>query len=124
MRTSVAFALALTIFAAGCGGSKSPSGPSGQPGPGATGNTVTIRGVGYDGAGSASFSPGNLTVNPGTLVTWENTDTISHSVVSSTNLFNGQLAPSGAFEHRFQASGSFPYVCVIHAGMGGTITVR
>ena len=122
MRKSFALALAFTFAAAGCG-SKSPSEPSGQ-GPGGSGNTVTIRGVGYDGAGSASFVPGNLTVNPGTVVAWENSDTISHSVVSTTNVFNGQLGPSGAFEHRFDASGSFAYTCVIHPGMGGTITVR
>jgi plastocyanin len=123
MRTSLVFALALTTLVAGCGGGSSPSGPS-NPDPGGTGSTVTIRGAGYDGAGSASFTPGNLTVNRGTLVSWENTDTITHSVVSNTGLFKGDVGPSGAFEHRFEASGAFPYSCVIHAGMGGTITVR
>jgi plastocyanin len=124
MRTSLTFALALTsvaVFAAGCG-SESPTAP-GQ-GPGATGSTVTIRGAGYDGGGSAAFTPGNLTVNRGTLVAWENTDTITHSVVSASGLFRGDVGPGGAFEHRFETSGAFPYSCTIHAGMAGTITVR
>jgi plastocyanin len=121
MRTSLAVALALSALVAGCG-SKSPTAP-GQ-GPGNTGSTVTIRGAGYDGGGSAAFTPGNLTVNRGTTVAWENTDTIAHSVVSNTGLFNGGVGPSGAFEHRFDASGAFPYSCTIHPGMAGTITVR
>lgn len=124
MRTSLAFAIALSTvaaFAAGCG-SKSPTEP-GQ-GAGNTGNTVTIRGAGYDGGGSAAFTPGNLTVNRGTVVAWENTDTITHSVVSSSGLFRGDVTPNGAFEHRFETSGAFPYSCTIHAGMAGTITVR
>jgi len=124
MRTSLAFAVALTTvaaLAAGCG-SESPTSP-GQ-GAGGTGSTVTIRGAGYDGGGSAGFTPGNLTVNRGTMVAWENTDTITHSVVSATGLFRGDVGPGGAFEHRFEASGSFPYSCTIHPGMAGTITVR
>jgi plastocyanin len=123
MRTTFALLFALSTLAAGCGGSNSPSSPS-NPNPGGTANTVTIRGVGYDGAGSASFAPGNLTVNRGTTVTWENSDSIAHSVVSSSGVFNGSLGPGGAFEHKFDNSGSFPYSCVIHAGMNGTITVR
>jgi plastocyanin len=122
MRTTFAFALTLSTLAVGCGGSDSPSSPS-NPNPGPA-NTVTIRGVGYEGAGSPSFTPGNLTVNRGTTVTWENPDTATHTVVSNTGLFNGSLGPNGSFQHRFDNSGSFPYTCVNHAGMTGTITVR
>jgi plastocyanin len=122
MRTTFAFTLALSILAAGCG-SSSPSSPSNPPGGGAP-NTVTIRGAGYEGAGSPSFTPGNLSVARGTLVKWENTDTVAHTVVSSTGLFKGDLGPSGAFEHQFDAAGSFPYTCTNHPGMNGTITVR
>lgn len=124
MRTTLALLFALSTLAAGCGGSKSPSGPS-NPNAGGTGNTVTVRGVGYDGAGSASFQPGSLTVNRGTMVTWQNSDSITHSVVSATpGLFNGEMGPSGAFEFKFDNAGSFPYSCTIHAGMTGSIIVR
>lgn len=123
MRTTFAFLFALSALAAGCGGSKSPSNPS-NPNPGGAANTVTIRGVGYDGAGSPAFAPGNLTVDRGATVKWENSDTIAHSVVSNSGLFKGDLGPNGAFEHKFDNAGSFPYTCVIHAGMNGSITVR
>ena len=121
MRTPFVFAFALAIFVAGCGGSKSPSTPSD---PAAGGSSVTIRGAGYDGGGSAVFTPGNLTVNRGTTVSWENTDSITHSVVSNSNLFRTEIGPGGAFEFKFDNAGAFGYSCVIHAGMGGTITVR
>jgi plastocyanin len=124
MRATFALALVLSVFAAACGGSKSPSGPSGPGNTGSTGSTVSIRGAGYDGGGSAQFTPANLTVTAGTLVAWENTDSIAHSVVSNTNLFRGDVGPGGAFEFRFATAGSYGYTCVIHAGMSGTITVR
>ena len=122
MRTTFALLFAVSTLAAGCGGSDSPSSPS-NPNPGPA-NTVTVRGVGYEGAGSPSFSPGNLTVDRGATVTWENPDTANHTVVSTTGLFNGSLGPNGSFQHKFDNSGSFPYTCVNHAGMSGTITVR
>jgi plastocyanin len=125
MRAAFALALVLSVFVAGCGGSKSPSGPSGSGGStGSTGSTVSIRGAGYDGAGSAQFSPGNLSVSVGTLVAWENTDSITHSVVSNTNLFRSDVGPGGAYEFRFTAAGAYGYTCTIHPGMAGTITVR
>jgi plastocyanin len=123
MRTTFALLFALSTLAAGCGGSKSPSNPS-NPNPGGAANTVTIRGAGYDGAGSPAFAPGNLIVDRGATVKWENSDTIAHSVVSNSGAFKGDLGPNGAFEHKFDNAGSFPYTCVIHAGMNGSITVR
>ncbi len=121
MRTPFALALGCTILLVGCGGSKAPSEPS--PNPGFTGNTVTIRGAGYDGGGTAAFTPPTLTVDRGATVDWENADSITHSVVSETSVFKGDIGPSGSFEFKFNSAGSFPYRCTIH-GMTGTIIVR
>ena len=121
MRTTLALLFALSTLAAGCG-SSSPSNPS-NPNP-RTANTDTIRGVGYDGAGSPAFAPGNLIVDRGATVKWENTGTIAHSVVSNSGVFKGDLGPNGASEHKCDNAGSFPYSCGIHAGMNGSITVR
>ena len=124
MRTSLAFALALitvAAFVAGCG-SESPSSPG--PGAGSTGNTVTIRGAGYDGGGTAGFTPGNLTVNRGTIVAWENTDTITHSVVSppacSTGTWVRVRLSSTASMRQARSRTAAPSI----PGMAGTINVR
>jgi plastocyanin len=84
---------------------------------------VTIRGAGYDGAGSSSFVPGALSVTVGTSVNWTNTDTILHQTVSDTGVWRADIGPNGQFDFTFQTAGAFPYKCPIH-GMTGTITVR
>jgi plastocyanin len=38
-------------------------------------------------------------------------------------LNSGDFGPGGTFEHRFLAAGSFPYHCVHHAPMTGTVQV-
>ena len=123
MRTTLALVLALVTLAAGCGSSSPPS-PSNNPPAGGSGNTVSIRGAGYEGAGSPAFSPGTLSVARGSTVKWENFDTIAHTVISGSGLFRSDLNPNGVFEFKFDNAGSFPYICNLHPGMAGTITVR
>jgi plastocyanin len=38
-------------------------------------------------------------------------------------LNSGDFGPSATFQHRFMAAGSFPYHCVHHSPMTGTVTV-
>jgi plastocyanin len=102
----------MGILAAGCGGYSSPSSPS-------TGgsNTVTV--------GNNLFSPADLSVAPGTTVTWEwAADAVDHNVTFD----DGEHSPtqsSGTFPRTFAAAGTFPYHCTIHgaAVMHGTVTV-
>ncbi len=79
-------------------------------------NTVTISGY--------SFHPLILTVSPGTTVTWNNQDSVNHTVTSDTNAFDsGPIAPGGSFSHRFTSLGTFVYHCHIHPTMQGSIVV-
>ena len=59
------------------------------------------------------------------IVTWTNTDSVSHTSTSDANAWNsGTVAPGGRFSFAFQTAGTFPYRCTIHPGMVGTVVVR
>jgi plastocyanin len=78
--------------------------------------------------GDIFFSPGEVTVAAGTIVTWNWSGSLPHSVVGT---FNGQQISSpthtgsGSFEFTFNQAGRFIYQCGIHgASMSGSITVN
>ena len=70
------------------------------------------------------FNPMDVTVPAGSEVTWENQDGEPHTVVSLTGDFRSQaLDEKDKFSHRFDAPGTYKYLCSIHPKMVGTITV-
>jgi plastocyanin len=72
------------------------------------------------------FSPANLTINEGDVVTWTNDHTINHTTTSAdggVEWDSGTLAPGESFSHTFTTSGSYDYLCTIHPSMTGNITV-
>lgn len=78
------------------------------------------------------FSPGTLTVTPGTTVTWKNTDTVSHYVTSGqpsdnttgTVFDSGNLIkPAGTYQFTFANAGTFNYFCTVHPWMTGQVIV-
>ncbi len=73
-----------------------------------------------------AFRPQTLTVVPGTTVTWTNTDSAIHTVVSDTTAFmaSQDLATGQTFTHTFATVGTFTYHCGQHAFMTGTIVVK
>ncbi len=74
---------------------------------------------------SFSFQPATLNVPAGTTVTWNNQDSVQHTVTSDVQgLFDsGAIAPGKKFTYTFPAPGSYSYHCSIHPGMKGTIVV-
>ncbi|MGD8684112.1 MAG: cupredoxin domain-containing protein [Chloroflexota bacterium] len=72
-----------------------------------------------------SYQPPALEVAAGATVTWENIDgDDDHTVTANDGTFNSGVLPAGsAFEHTFDAPGTYPYFCAIHPEMVGTITV-
>ena len=83
------------------------------------------------GAGSGlSFDPADLTVAPGTSVTWEWTgEGGAHNVVADDGAFKSGEPEEGSgitFEHTFEETGEFPYHCEPHqsAGMVGSVVVQ
>ncbi|MDA4125891.1 MAG: cupredoxin family copper-binding protein [Thaumarchaeota archaeon] len=79
------------------------------------------------GAGSlttGAFNPGNFTVKAGTTITWFNGDPATHTVTSTTGVFDSGTFPSGhTYSYKFNTPGTFPYYCVIHPNMKGTVIV-
>jgi plastocyanin len=72
-----------------------------------------------------AFEPVDLTVSPGTTVRWTNAGPTSHTATADDGSFDSAILAQGAtFEHTFEAAGAFPYRCVIHPAMTGTITVQ
>ncbi len=83
-------------------------------------------------AGQA-YLPLNLTVTVGTTVRWVNNDSIAHTVTSGDSdgavgnadgIFDsGFLNEGDSFVYTFEEPGEFPYFCIPHPWMKGSVTV-
>ena len=71
------------------------------------------------------FSPMDMTIAPGTTVTWKNMDGEPHTVASRDGLFRSPaLDQNDTYTFKFDHAGVFKYICSIHPKMMGTITVQ
>jgi plastocyanin len=75
-----------------------------------------------------SFEPADATVKVGGTVSWTNSDDIQHTVTKvggpGAQFDSGNLDPGDEFEQTFDKKGLIKYVCTIHAGQEGTVTVE
>ena len=101
-------------------GSPSASGTAAAPG-GVAGTQIVIS--------KFLYSPVNLTVKAGASVTVMNQDPIAHTVTATSTgggiPFDTGNIDGGATGH-FTAPtkpGSYPYICIYHSNMHGTLTV-
>jgi len=94
------------------------------------------------------FDPETIRIDAGATVVWENTTEIKHTVTAlegetpekaayfASGGFDseraareqqneGLIAPDGSYEHAFDATGTFEYVCLPHeeSGMKGSVEV-
>jgi plastocyanin len=72
------------------------------------------------------FTTPNLTVKPGSKVTWTNADTAVHSVKDTSPLatpVSPDLAKDSTFSITYERAGSYSYICGIHQYMTGSVTV-
>lgn len=82
----------------------------------AQGMTVSIQ--------NFMFQPGTLSVPVGTTVTWTNNATVTHTSTSDTGVWDsGPISPGMSYSYTFQQAGTFPYHCMIHPFMHGSIVV-
>lgn len=71
------------------------------------------------------FSPMDMTVAPGTTVTWKNLDGEPHTVASADGLFRSPaLDQNDTYQFKFDHPGVYKYLCSIHPRMMATITVK
>src|SRR5207245_3265530 len=93
----------LFIMLAACGGSSpSTSGPS----------VSAIDNV---------YSPKELHIKPGEMVTLINNGQASHTVTADDNSFDsGLFGPGAQYSHKFMNPGRYSYYCTLHGGPGGS----
>ncbi|MFB5597954.1 MAG: PEFG-CTERM sorting domain-containing protein [Nitrosopumilaceae archaeon] len=77
------------------------------------------------------FIPKEVAAHVGDNISWSNTDTAAHTVTSGTavdgpdGVFNSDLMIAGAiFEWTAEEAGTFPYFCMVHPWMVGTVMVE
>lgn len=71
-----------------------------------------------------TFSPSEITVAPGTTVTWVNHDDIPHLVVDTHAAFRSRaLDTDDRFSFTFPSAGTFAYFCALHPHMTGKVVV-
>jgi len=114
-------ALAIGALLAACS-ANNPSG--GSQSAGASGsNVVTLSGL--------AFSPTSLTVKAGSTVTFQNKDTVDHTVTNGKDgkpdanaAFDKSLPAGQSVDITFSNAGTFNVTCKIHSSMNMTVTVQ
>jgi plastocyanin len=72
-----------------------------------------------------AFGPNAIAISVGDTVRWTNDESsIVHTTTSDDGLWNSDSIPAGSrFDHTFNETGTFAYVCTIHPTMTATATV-
>jgi plastocyanin len=71
------------------------------------------------------FKPAEITIAPGTKVTWINKDEAPHTATSTEQKFNsGGLDTDDKFSFVFNEKGDYPYFCSLHPHMKALIKVK
>jgi plastocyanin len=71
-----------------------------------------------------AYQPAQLTVLAGQTVTWRNSGLGPHTVTADAGQFDsGTLQAGAAFSYVFSAPGTYPYSCLVHPTMHGSVVV-
>ena len=102
--------MALGLVGAGCGDDDDDGGGGGAQ--------VSMEGI--------AFNPSEVSVGVGDTVTWTNNESVAHDVTADSFSSGepGGMMSGDTFEHTFEEAGTFDYVCTVHPGMEGTVTVE
>jgi plastocyanin len=78
--------------------------------------SITIANFDFSGAESVAV---------GTPVIVTNEDDVSHTWTSEDDVFDsGSLSQGESFQYTFEDAGEYSFVCTIHPGMSGSISVE
>lgn len=68
----------------------------------------------------STFSPRDITINPGDTVKWVNASGMAHTATGDNGSFDsGTVASGQSFAAMFNAPGTYAYHCRFHGGAGG-----
>lgn len=126
-------ALAGAVFA-GCGGNKNTDSPKSTAASDTTSTAESTPAPAPAGGGGKAvvvdmkdiqFTPKAITAKVGQTVKWTNSDTAPHNVTATKGekFKSSTFQKGGTYEYKLDKAGSITYVCTIHPGMEGTITV-
>ena len=77
-----------------------------------------------------SFQPEDVTIAKGGTVTWVDEDGPPHDVTKTEgpgpkfSSGTGDLQQGDTYRRKFDVAGTINYVCTVHQGMSGTVTVK
>ena len=72
-----------------------------------------------------AFAPKEITVAPGTKVTWTNHDETPHTISAADKTFLSKaMDTDDRYEYTFAKEGDFSYFCTLHPFMTGIVHVR
>jgi len=69
------------------------------------------------------FVPADVKILVGTVVTWTNNDTTTHTVTDKSSNFDSAIGPGESWQMIFNDVGVYNYYCKYHPSMEGTINV-
>ena len=123
-----ALCVIVALAAVGCGSSNSSSTSSASSSSASTSTAAAAS----SGGGVAikmqniAFDPKDVTVKVGQKVTWTNDDSVDHNVTSKSGetIKSDNFGKGGTFSFTPTKAGKISYVCTIHPGMTGTLTVQ
>ncbi len=101
---------------------------TGASGGGNTTNSVSIV-PGASTLTTDAYQPNPVQVSVGNTVTWTNNDAQPHTATSGQNAtpdgrFDSSImAPAATFDFTFTEAGEYPYFCLLHPNMVGTVSV-
>ena len=107
MRKVLLAALLLVVILAACGGDDDDAASS-EPGVVIVDDNV--------------FKPKSVTVGVGDTVTWQFEGQSAHNVTFDDDEAS-DLMKDGEYDRTFDEAGDFDYVCTVHPGMAGSVTV-
>ena len=135
------FCLALGLVAAGCGSDDDDDGDSANTAEAPPADTSTTEQPPAEKKGAAAggtvpvkivsgnlFKPMDVTVKAGQTVKWTNDDSVPHTVTKASGpgarFDSGTMNGGAVFSRKFDKPGNVGYVCTIHPGQSGTVTVE
>lgn len=72
-----------------------------------------------------TFEPANISIKAGSIVRWVNGDAVLHRIQFDDEHFSPiLLGSSQSGSQKFVEPGVYPYICIIHPEMHGTVTVE
>lgn len=71
------------------------------------------------------FDPPTQTVHRGDSVVWVNKDLVAHTVSADARIFDSSsIAPEASWQYVVSKPGRYPYKCLFHPTMHGTLIVE